>query len=322
MPKPLIIVAAVLVACLSGAAGWYGVQAWRSTQTVAQPIVTPSASPSATAEAQTISLTFDVNAVNDSVSDIHTVPQCGATYAPEASIANGVEARVDGAVMLNDDVEALEVNPGFRVTGNEALAFLAGEGTIVVTRDDVVVSPDWGAEFVPEYYVAEPNDTTFTEGQVSMTGAELCDVAGELDAIWADIDWATATEAEIAAAQTEAAAFNDSYKELPAGEYKIYMLSPVILGEPAAIARQLTEEGVSGLATLQYTIAYSPLESDPAVAKYCETITDEEGNETERQCNVPADVLLDVLRRDVPAAYVVEGAPAEAVSEAYGVTVE
>lgn len=322
MRKPLIIVAVLLVACLSAAAGWFGVKAWRSTQTVAQPTATASATPSATPEEQTISLTFDLKSINNSVAELHTLPACGEEYAPEVHIANGVEARVDAAVMLNNNVEALVANPGYRVTGNDSLAFLAGEGAVVVTRDGVVVSPDWGAEFVPEYYVAEPNDTTFTEGRVSISGAELCDVSDELNAIWDDLDWSTATEAEIAAAQEQAAAFDEAHKDLPPGDYKVYVLSPVILGEPAAIARTLTEEGISGLATLQYTIAYSPLADDPAVEPYCETILDDAGNPTERQCDVPADVLLDVLRRDVPLAYVVEGEPDEAISAAYELTVE
>lgn len=320
MPKPLIIVAAVLVACLSAAAGWFGVKAWRDSQTVAQPVVTPS--PTATPEQETVSLTFDVGAINSSVANLHTVPDCGATYAPAKHVANGVEARIDGAVMLTDDMETLVVNPGYRVTGDDALAFLAGEGTVVVTRDDVVVSPDWGAEFVPQYYVAEPNDTTFTDGKVSMTGADLCDVSGELSAIWDDIDWTTATDAQIAAAQEEAEAFTDAHKSLPPGDYKLYMLSPVVVGEPAAIARALAEEGITGLATLQYTIAYSTLADDPAVTPYCETITDDAGNPTERQCDVPTDVLLEVLRRDVPVSYIVDGDPEEAISDAYSITVE
>lgn len=321
MPKPLIIVAALLLACVSAAAGWFGVKAWRSTQPVAAPTVVASPTASGTPVPATVSLTFDLEAVNASVADLHTVPECGAIYKPEAHVANGVEARVDGAVMLAGNVETLEANLGFRVTGDQALAFLASEGTVVVTRDDVVVSPDWGAEFVPEYFVAEPNNTTYTDGKVTMTGGDLCDVSGELSAIWDQLDWATATEAQIADVQEQAAAFDEAHKKLPAGEYKLYMLSPVILGEPAAIARALAEEGLGGLATLQYTIAYSPLADDPAVIPYCETIMDDAGNPTERQCNVPADVLMDVLRRDVPVGYVVDGDPDEAISGPYAITV-
>jgi hypothetical protein len=328
MPKPLIIVAAVVLACVSAAAGWFGVKAWRSTQEVAQPhvssspVATPSPGESDGGGEETVSLTFDVKEINDSVAGLQEVPACGDTYAPEPSVANGVEARVDGSVMLDGDLETLEVNPGYRAVGGDPLAFLATEGTIVVTRDDVVVSPDWGAEFVPEYYVTQPNETLLTQGNVTMTGAALCDVSDERSAIWDDVDWATATQEEIAAAQAKSDAFDEAHKNLPPGEYKLYMLSPVMLGEPAAIARVLTEEGISGLATLQYTIAYSPLGGDPAVDEYCETLTDQDGNPTERQCNVPADVITDLLRRDVPVSYILEGEPAEAISEAYSVTIE
>lgn len=324
MPKPLIIVAALLVAGLSGAAGWFGVKAWRSAQTDAQPqsTVTPSTSPAPSSGEPTISLTFDIRAIEESVANLHTVPECGSEFIPEGHEANGIEARVDASQMLEGDVETIEATPGFRVSGDDALAFLASEGNVVVTRDDIVVSPEWGAEFVPEYYAVQPHNTTFTQGIVSITGAGLCDVADDLSAIWDDIDWATATDEEIAAAEAKAAEFNEAHKELPAGEYKIYMRSPVVVGEPAAIARKLAEEGITGLATLQYTIAYSTLADDPAVEPYCETLEDETGNPVERQCNVPEGVMMELLQRDVPVTYVVEGEPAEAVSEAYTLTVD
>jgi hypothetical protein len=324
MPKPLIIVAALLVAALSASAGWFGVKAWRESQTVAQPSTqtSPTASASPVPQDQTLSLTFDVESIDDSVTDMTQVPACGDTYAPDPHVANNVEARVDGAVMLNNGVETLEANPGFRVAGDDALAFLASEGTIVVTRDDVVVSPDWGAEFVPEYYAAKPNDTMLTEGNVSMTGADFCDVSDVRSAIWEDIDWAIATDPEIAEVQAESDAFDAEHKDLPAGEYKLYMLSPVIVGEPAAIARALTEEGISGLATLQYTVGYSPLADEPDVQQYCESTDGSSETATERQCYVPTETLLDLLRRDVPIDYVVAGEPDQGVSEAYSVTVD
>lgn len=322
MPKPLIVVAALVVACLSAAAGWFGVKAWRSSQPVAEPTVAPTPESSPSPGESTISLTFDVDAVIDSVMDLHQVPSCGDTYAPEAHIANNVQARVDGAVMLNNGVETLEINPGFRVTGRSALGFLASEGTVIVTRDDVVVWSGWGAEFVPEYYAASPHDTMLTQGGVSLAGSDLCDAADQLSAIWSEVDWATATDAEISVAQDKAAAFEAQHKELPAGEYRLYMLSPVVVGEPAAIARMLTEEGISGLATLQYTIGYSTLADDPAIQEYCEVVTLGDGEATERRCDVPPAVLADVLRREVPASYVVDGAPDEAVSEAYSITVD
>jgi len=324
MPKPLIVVAALLVAILSGAAGWFGVKAWRSAQTEAKPqsTVTPSTTPAPSSGEPTVSLTFDIRAIEESVANLYTVPECGSQFIPEAQEANGVEARVDASQMLEGDVETIEATPGFRVSGTNALAFLASEGSVVVTRDDLVVSPDWGAEFVPEYYAVEPHNTTFTQGIVSITGAGLCDVADDLSAIWDDIDWATATDEEIAAAEAKAADFKEAHNELPAGEYKIYMTSPVVVGEPAAIARMLTEEGVTGLATLQYTIAYSTLADEPAFEPYCENLEDETGNLVERQCDVPQDVLMEVLQRDVPLTYVIEGEPAEAVSEAYILTVD
>ncbi|MFP5359814.1 MAG: hypothetical protein ACLGHM_04875 [Actinomycetes bacterium] len=319
MRKILLTLAALTIAIGSAAAGWFGVKAWRSSQEapVAQPTVSESAQPSG----ETVELAFRVADVNASVADLFSPPECGAEWTPPSSEANGVLPSVDASVRQVAGVDTVTVVPGY-TTPTAGLGFLANEGAIIVTRDDVVVTPEWGAEFVPEYFVASPGETTLTQNNVEFTGATLCDVAAELAAIWEGFDWGTATPEEVAAKQAETEAFNAAHETLPAGDYKVYQWSPIVLGEPAAIARVLSEEGITGLAGLQYTIGYTSLYEDPRVQEHCTDQSDAEGNLLSRNCDVPEDVLAEILTRDVPVEYIADIPPAVAFSLAAEFTVE
>ncbi|MDN4483834.1 hypothetical protein [Demequina lignilytica] len=319
MRKILLAVAALAIAVASAAAGWFGVKAWKSSQS-AEPV--PGASSSATpTSGETVALTFRASEVEDSVAGLFTAPACGETWTPESGAANGVEPKLDASLRQVAGVDTVTVVPGY-TTDTAGIGFLASEGEIIVTRDDVVVTPEWGADFVPEYYVATSGETTLTQNNVEFTGSTLCDVAAELNAIWDGFDWATATDAEIAEKQEETAAFNEAHATLPPGDYKVYQWSPIILGEPAALARVLASEGVTGVATLQYTIGYSPLADDPRVTEYCTDQLDAEGALISRTCDVPEDVLAEVLTRDVPVEYIADVPPAVAFSVAAEFTVE
>ena len=318
MRKILLAVAALAVAVASAAAGWYGVKAWQSSRTTAEPTQSPSAAPTS---GETVSLTFVAADLDAAVAGMFTAPACGETWTPPSGAANGVLPKVDAGLRQVAGVDTVTVVPGY-TTDTAGIGFLASEGEIIVTRDDVVVTPEWGADFVPEYYVASPGETTLTQSDVEFSGSTLCDVAGELNAIWDGFDWATATEDQIAAKQAETAEFNAAHATLPPGNYKVYQWSPIVLGEPAALARVLASEGVTGMATLQFTIGYSPLAADERVAQYCTDQTDADGNVLARNCDVPEDVLTEVLRRDVPVEYIADVPPAVAFSVAAEFTVE
>ena len=318
MRKFLLVVAAIMVASASAAAGWFGVKAWKDAQT---PTATdPTAIPTATS-GQTVTLTFRRSEVVASAADLFSPPECGETWTPPSSEANGVLPKVDASLRQVDGVDTVTVVPGY-TTSTAGIGFLASEGNVIVTRDDVVVTPEWGAEFIPEYFVASKNETTLTQNNVEFTGTTLCDVAADLNAIWDGFDWSNATDEELQAKQDETAAFNAAHTALPPGTYRVYQYSPIILGEPAAIARVLTEEGVTGLSTLQYTIGYSILADDERVAPYCTDTVDEQGTVTARNCDVPEDVLAEVLEREVPVEYIADVPPAEAFSLAAEFTVE
>ncbi|WP_296666654.1 hypothetical protein [Demequina sp.] len=319
MRKILLVVAAVTIALASAAAGWFGVKAWRASQPEPTPV--PSASASVPATGETVSLTFRLSEVDASAANLFEPPECGAVWTPPSGAANGVSPKADATLRQASGVDTVTVVPGY-TTDTAGLGFLASEGSFIVTRDDVVVSPDWGAEFVPEYYVAMPGETTLTQSNVDVTGSTLCDVSEELAAIWDGFDWSAASEEEIAAKQAETDAFNESHRELSPGTYRVYQWSPIILGEPAAIARVLAEEGITGLAGLQYSAGYTALYEDPRIQEHCVDQSDADGNLLSRNCDVPEDVLAEVLTRDVPVEYIADVPPAVAFSVAAEFTVE
>jgi hypothetical protein len=321
VPKALKIVAALMVAVASAAIGWFGVKWWQDSQTSADP--GPSLSPSpTTSEIAYVTLTFDADALRAEASAIIPRPVCGEEWVGTAASANGVTLSATAGLEDVDGNDQLVISAGFGLEGDDPIAFVSAEADYIVTRNGVVVSPDWGAEYVPAYFVAATSSETPAGASVSLSGPTLCDVADELAAIWADVDFETATAEDIAAAQALSDAFNAQNASLPSGEYKIYAVAPVTLGETAAIARALSDEGVANIGTLSYSIGNSPLGADERIVPYCTDETDANGDVVVRNCDVPADVLLEVLTRDVPAAYVVEGDTALAVSEPVTIVVE
>ena len=322
MPKALKIAAALVVALASAAIGWFGVKWYQDSQTVAEPTSSASSSPDpATTSIAYVNLTFNLAEVSSDVGALVPRPKCGDTFNAETATANGVSITVDAAAETADGVGVLSISSGYTPVGPDAVAFLGAEGDYIVTRNGVVVSPDWSAEYVPQYYVAVQGSVTPAGDRVTLTGPTLCDVADQLAEIWAGVDFATASPEDIAAAQSATDAFNAEHASLPPGEYKVYAVAPIVLGEPAAIARALSEAGVNDIGTLSYSIGDSPLGEDPRLDPYCTDESDSTGAVVTRNCDVPPDVLQEILARDVPEAYIVAGAPALAVSEPATITV-
>lgn len=313
MNKGLMAVGAVAIAGLSAAIGWYGVQ-WL-TSSNGDPVAAPTATPDAAAT--TLPLTFNLADVEAQATGLFTSPSCGDTWSAEPTTVHGVIPEVT----VTTGATRASATVSFANTNDILTAFLAQEGQLIITRDDVVVTPDWGSEFVPNLFVTPPESAAPTSDIIQFSGATLCDTAAELSAMWDDFEWAGASEEDIAARQREARDFEVANAALPPGEYKVYAWTPVIFGEPAAAARALVEEGFSDLAHLQYTAGYSPLQDDPRIQDYCEQSQTPDG-QTELLCDVPQDVLAEVLTRDVPPHYVVEADAAVAISEPATFTVE
>ncbi len=306
-------VGAIAIAGLSAAVGWYGVQLL--TGGGETPVAEPSSSP--TTDRATVPLTFDLAEVESQANGLFEPPACGDTWSAEATAANGVIPEVE----VTRNAMSASATVTFTSEDEALIAFLAQEGQLIITRDGVVVTPDWGSEFVPDLFVTSTDTTAPSSDSIEFTGATLCDTAAELSAIWDDFEWSSATEEQIAARQQEAEDFEAANADLPPGDYEVYAWTPVILGEPAAAARALAEEGVTGLAYLQYTAGYSAIRDDPRIADHCEESETPDG-QSERLCDVPQDVLADVLTRDVPEHYVVDAPAAVAISEPATFTVE
>jgi hypothetical protein len=320
VPRALKIAAALMVALASAAIGWFGVKWWQDSHVVAEPTHSASPTPSTTDIAY-VHLTFDLGKVSEAANAVMQHPECGDTWEGDPTSANGVVLTADATLDSTDGVDTLTIGAAYTPEGQDPVAFVGAEGYYIVTRDGVVVSPDWGGEYVPQYYVAIPGSKTSAGEGVALTGPTLCDVADELAEIWANVDFDTATPEDIQAAQDATDAFNAKHAALPAGEYKIYAVAPIIVGEPAAIARALNDEGVNNIGTLSYSIGETPLADDPRLDPYCTDRSSGEGDATLRVCDVPQDVLSDVLARDVPQEYVVDGKPALAISKPVTITI-
>ncbi|MFN3867025.1 MAG: hypothetical protein ACK4MD_09990 [Demequina sp.] len=313
MNKGLMAVGAVAIAGLSAAVGWYGVQLLTGNggAAVAEPTSTP------TSDIATVPVTFNLAEVEAQAAGLFTPPACGEEWSAQAAPANGVIPEVTvarGTVSASATVT-------FTTADEELIAFLAQEGQLIITRDGVVVTPDWGSEFVPDLFVTSTDTTAPSSDSIDFTGATLCDTAARLSAIWDDFEWSGASENQIAERQREAEAFEAANSDLPPGEYAVYAWTPVILGEPAAAARALTSEGLTDLAYLEYTAGYSVIRDDPRIADYCRESLTPDG-QSELLCEVPQDVLSEVLARNVPEHYVVDAPAAVAISEPATFTVE
>ncbi|WP_152648020.1 hypothetical protein [Demequina sediminicola] len=311
MHKGLMVVGGIALASASAAIGWFGVQ-W-----LFQPDDTSASAESTEPAGPTTPLSYDLSQVLANGEDLFSPPQCGETWTSEVTPGNTVVPIVN--VTTTDS--GATANVAFTSDAEGVTAFLAQTGQLIVTRDDVVVTPNWGSEFVPELYMTTGDTQTAPGPDLEMTGASLCDVADELNSILADIDWENSTQEEIDAQYAKAAEFEAEHETLPAGDYKVYAWSPIIRGEQAAVARTLFEEGVTDVSLLQYTAGYSALSEDERIQPYCDEAETPDGG-TELLCDVPQDVLIEVLERDVPESYIVDAEPAVAISEAFAFTIE
>ncbi len=311
MHKGLMVIGAITVASASAAVGWYGVK-W-----IVSSDESPAAAPSETSAGATVPLSYDLAAIESAGEGLFSPPACGETWTADATSANGVIPVV--SVETADGAASARV--AFTSEAEGITAFLAQQGQLIVTRDDVVVTPEWGSEFVPELIMTAGESPSAASDSYAITVSSLCDVADEMSALWDDFDWDNATDEEVAARYEEVAAFEAEHASLPSGKYKVYAWSPIIQGEAAAVARSLTEEGLTDLALLQYTAGYSAIADDERIAPYCEESETPDGA-TELLCDVPQDVLTEVLTRDVPESYIVDAEPTIAISEAFTFTVE
>jgi hypothetical protein len=315
MRKALIAVSAVIIASASAAIGWFGVQ-WLGIGSNDPMPENPVASGSPTAApADTVPLSWSLSAASGLVAGLFETPDCGAEWSSSATETYGIVP----VVTATADAESATVSASVTLTASseELQSFLATTSNVIVTRDGIVVTPAWGPEFVPELHQAATGSDSDASTPVVFGASELCDREEEFNALFDGFDFGGATDEELAAQQAKIDEWNAANSEFPAGEYKVYAWTPVEFGTQAAIASVLYDEGISDLAYLQYTAAYSPIADDPRIAPYCQ-----DGSAGDRLCDIPEDVLAEVLTRNVPTSAIVDRDPAVVISEAAVFVVE
>lgn len=326
------LMTAIAVAVIALAGGILATQYWPSATpkrgydivlpgTSSQP---PTASPSPTdgPGAETVSLTWNDVEVAAAVDGVFTPPECSHEFTADASPGHSIEPIARATHHQDAPLETIEVITVFESLSGDPVHFLADEQLVIVTRDGVVVTPDWGMVFTPALYTARAGFTPFEGAPFSFGASGLCDVASEDDEYWDSFDWDTATSEEIAEADRRAREFQDRHATFPPGEYAVYVWTPVVLGEHAAVARALHDLGVTDLPHLEYVIGYSDLVEDPRVMEHCVPDFDFLANVVGYSCDVPPDVMREVLTLDVPLDYVVDAPVTYAISAPTIITVD
>jgi hypothetical protein len=273
-------------------------------------------------EPESMTLSYDAEALAEEIDALFEPPACGETFEAKATEANGVTPIASATLRQQPSWMSIDVAATFTTDFEDVVTFLADDQNIVVTRDGVVVSPDLEATYTPSLFRATEGFDTVQAAGLGFSPANLCDVADKFSDFWDTFDWDTATSAERAEADRLATEVHAAHAEFPPGEYAMYVWTPIVMGEPAAIARALAEEGLTELAYLEWNLGWTELASDPRLTKYCTTETDADGQVVGTLCDVPAAVLRDVLARDVPASYIVDVPPALGISAPAVIVVE
>lgn len=274
------------------------------------PAEGPTASASPSANPSLVAVTWNPGPDVDAAVAGYDWPECGETFAPAARSVGGVTPmpRYEGHRTEPDWGDWYEFGAGFESEDGARRGLLASGTSFVVTRNDVVV-----------YTQAMPDASVdlFTSGMrnaaaMGIDRSSLCDAQEAWQAKYGNIDWDALTQEEQEALSLEMTAFREQLGAMEPGTYKVYLVTPLVFGEQAALAQQFALDGVDGLSTLEYNIAYTPLAADPRVAPYCSVAVGLDGSE--RTCDVPADVLSEVLTLDLDPATIVDVAPGMGIS--------
>ncbi|MGC4175844.1 hypothetical protein [Demequina sp.] len=277
-------------------AGWFGLNHLPNLLTSANG-TTPSgsASPSATA----LSVTWNPLPESKKVLDDFTFPECGETYTPASQAVNGITPQPYVTIESDPEYETfVMVTPGFVSEDPDPTQVLAGGSTYVITLDDKVVFTTEDYDVYLDLYTVNNPMGSASYGGMGFSRARMCDVQDErveFEKTLEEPDWATATEEEIEAYSEAWNDFDESLGDFPAGTYKVYQISPIVFGEQLALGKVFASEQLTDLASLTYDISWTNLAQDPRVSPYCT------GDKYvgDFKCDPPADVLKEVLTREV-----------------------
>lgn len=277
-----------------GAAGWAALNYLPALGVASADGTTASASPSSTL----VSVTWNPEPEYDkAVAGFHW-PQCGEEFAPAAQAVDGITAVPALGTLSEGGGGFLDIQENFTAEDGEPRWLLAQQGSYVVTEDDIVVYSAGDGYQGVDYYT-----TGLINGQRSygIWAANSCEAREELTALQDEYfgDGSNSLPADEEEEYEEA--LNEiftKYEQFTPGTYKIYLVTPVILGEQAALAEAFSDAGISSVNGIESDITWSDLSDDDRVGPYCVGSR----NAGDLQCNIPPDVLRDVLTMEVDPA--------------------
>ena len=114
------------------------------------------------------------------------------------------------------------------------------------------------------------------------------------------------------------AKFDKEWGKFKPGTYSVYVVTPIVFGEQAALGQAFALEGIGDTASLTDNLAYTPLAEDPRIAPFCAGRADA----GDMVCNPPPDVLTEVLTRKINPATITDTPPGMGISEPVEFTVD
>ncbi len=296
----LAAVAAVAVA------GWFGLNHLPNLGKSAEA-PSASASPSATGLLVTWNPEPDYK---EAVASFH-YPKCGETFAPSAEAVGGVTPSPKGTPQTDATYgDSLLVADGFASDDGKLTPLLAAPNMFVATLDDKVVytvSPEyWGMSFFAA------NTPNANGSMIGFSASNLCDAQVAAKALSEKMQGLSDDD------QTKMwDLFAKEWRDFPPGTYKIYQVTPMVFGEQAALGQAFAVEGVMDTWNLSSDISYTKLAEDPRVAPYCTGSWDV----GDFACKPPADVLKEVLTRQIDPTTINSTDPGVGISEPIEYTV-
>lgn len=241
-------------------------------------------------------------------------PECGDEFAPEPQSVDGVSAAPQVSRETNAEGGAsATVFDNFVADDGRARTLLAQPGSIVLTLDGVVVQTVSRDQTTYEYFETGGAHTS-QPGYVDPFF--WCQPQAELNALFEKYGGGSVEDSDKLDAAIEK--LYEKWRDAPPGDYALYVVTPVVFGEQAALAQVFASEGASSVAMLDTDLAYTHLSDDPRVAPYC-TGTLAAGD---RACTVPDDVREEVLTRELDPSSIDATPSGIVISEPLVYTVE
>jgi hypothetical protein len=300
------------------AAGWFALNHLPSFGTSAVA-PTASGSPSPT----TLSVTWNPKPAADEAMEGFGFPRCGDDYTPKPTSLGGISGKPSMGVEEDPSYgDYVWISDGF-VTDDATPGFvLAGPAYTVITLDDkVIYVSDTQYHGLSLFTANNPVNNGGFAQQTYLQRIDLCDAKDAHDAFnekWRKLLQADSSDAQQEKYDAARKKFIKKMGDFPPGTYRIYQVNPVVFGEQEALAEVFATEGITQVDQLEYDITYTNLAQDPRVAPYCAG----DWNVGDFHCEPPADVLKEVLTREIDPAKVKDTKGGVIVSEPLEYTVE